>query len=90
MADPIHRAQLHVDSDTTIACRSVGVHDISIVAFGRFFDLFAKPADLLRIADAITAYLYPAPAPELTIERDEAEAERFRRECERDAKGEDE
>jgi hypothetical protein len=97
--DPIHRGQLHVDPDTKISCRPVVGHAVSIMTFGRFFDLFATPADLARIADAITTYLNPAPAHDLTVDievrelsrdRDEAEAERFRVECERDLKGEDE
>lgn len=90
MTDPVYRGQLHVDADTTIACRPVAGHAVSIVTFGRFFDLFAKPDDLARLAAAITAYLNPAPARELIVEIDPAEAERFRLECERDSKGEDE
>lgn len=88
ITDPIHRGQLHVDPDTIIACRPVTGHAVSIITFGRFFDLFATPADLARIAATITAYLNSA--RELTVEIDPAEAERFRLECLRDLKGEDE
>lgn len=86
--DPIHRGQLHVGPDTDIACRPVDGHSVSIITFGRFFDLFATRNDLARIAAVITAYLNLA--RELTVEPDPAEAERFRLECERDQKGEDE
>jgi hypothetical protein len=89
-ADPVYRGQLHVDADTRISCRPVSGHAVSVMSLGRHFDVFATRADLARIADAIAAYLHPAPVRELTVEPDPAEAERFRLECERDLKGEDE
>ncbi len=52
--------------------------------------IFAGVAELLRIAAAIASVTDAQPVRELTVEPDLAEAERFRRECERDAKGEDE
>jgi hypothetical protein len=89
-ADPVYRGQLHVDPDTRISCWALEGHRVSVMSFGRHFDVFATRADLARIADAIAAYLNPVPAHELTVVRDPAEAERFRLECERDLKGEDE
>jgi hypothetical protein len=88
---PLLRATLHIDPDTGIRCSPVTGHPVSVLAIGKCFDIFGTPEDLARIATVITVYLSAREtARELTVVRDPAEAERFRLECERDAKGEDE
>jgi hypothetical protein len=92
MDQPFCQTNIHVAPETKIkASRVPGCPGRYMVELGDYgVCIFAGVPELTKIVAAIESLIGGIATAELTVERDEAEAERFRRECERDAKGEDE
>jgi hypothetical protein len=94
MADhPMMTTNIHLYPENKITARPVpGIPGRFSVELGDYgVCIFAGTAELKRIVASIqTAIDIGIPMSELTRVPDPAEAERFRLECERDQKGEDE
>jgi hypothetical protein len=92
MADhPMMTTNIHLHPENKIGSAPVpGMPGRFMIELGDYgVVIFGGVAELTRIAAAIAAVIGTTRVNELTVDIDAGEAERFRLECERDARGED-